>query len=91
LKVESIDFVFYYNQMVRMFVKPLSQVTLLGALLSSAVVASAASGLDTFVSSESETALRGVLANIGPNGAKVPGADAGIVVASPSQTDPDCK
>ncbi len=32
-----------------------------------------------------------MLDNIGPSGAKVPGAGRGIVIASPSKVDPDCK
>ncbi|KAL1965696.1 hypothetical protein VTN77DRAFT_5196 [Rasamsonia byssochlamydoides] len=77
-----------------MFIKPLlSQVALLGVFLSGSASAGSllqrASGLDAFIASESEIALRGVLANIGPNGEAVPGADSGIVVASPSKTNPD--
>lgn len=50
-----------------------------------------ASDLESFISSESTTALNGVLANIGPDGDRVPGAASGVVVASPSKQDPDCK
>jgi glucoamylase len=32
-----------------------------------------------------------VLDNIGPNGTQVPGAGPGIVIASPSKTDPNCE
>lgn len=53
-------------------------------------IAARAQSLDQFISSESTTALQGVLANIGPDGSKVKGADSGIVVASPSQVNPDC-
>ncbi|KAK0630639.1 Six-hairpin glycosidase-like protein [Bombardia bombarda] len=45
--------------------------------------------VDAFIATEREIALKGVLANIGPNGTKVPGAAAGIVIASPSKTDPN--
>lgn len=48
------------------------------------------SNLDDFISSEYLVALQGVLANIGPDGALVDGADSGIVVASPSKAEPDC-
>lgn len=48
------------------------------------------SSLDSFVQSESTVALQGVLNNIGANGSSVPGASAGVVVASPSQSNPDC-
>lgn len=47
--------------------------------------------LESFISSESTAALNGVLANIGPDGDRVPGAASGVVVASPSKQDPDCK
>lgn len=36
-------------------------------------------------------ALQSILNNIGTNGSAVSGASAGIVVASPSKTDPDCE
>ncbi|KAK3324159.1 family 15 glycosyl hydrolase [Cercophora scortea] len=45
--------------------------------------------LDSFVATEQEIALQGVLANIGPDGTKVPGAAAGLVIASPSKTNPN--
>ncbi|EON64555.1 hypothetical protein W97_03788 [Coniosporium apollinis CBS 100218] len=45
--------------------------------------------VDKFVKDESTVAIQGVLANIGPDGSKVSGAAAGIVVASPSKVDPD--
>ncbi|KAM7222785.1 family 15 glycosyl hydrolase [Rhypophila decipiens] len=44
--------------------------------------------LDDFITAERDIALQGVLANIGPNGTKVPGAGAGFVIASPSRTSP---
>lgn len=47
--------------------------------------------LDSFVSSERANALQGALNNIGPDGAAVPGAGAGLVVASPSMADPNCQ
>ncbi|KAH8200048.1 hypothetical protein TruAng_005770 [Truncatella angustata] len=45
--------------------------------------------VDAFVQTEQPIALQGVLNNIGPDGSKVEGASAGIVVASPSKSDPD--
>jgi glucoamylase len=47
--------------------------------------------IDQFVKSEADVSIKGVLANIGPDGSKAQGAAAGLVVASPSRTDPDCK
>lgn len=43
------------------------------------------------IETEVDIALPGVLNNIGPNGDKAPGAFAGVVIASPSTVDPDCK
>ena len=46
---------------------------------------------DDFVVKESPIALHGVLKNIGPVGRGAIGAAPGIVVASPSKSNPDCK
>ena len=46
--------------------------------------------LDSFIATQREIALQGILNNIGPNGSEVEGAAAGIIVASPSKSDPDC-
>lgn len=51
----------------------------------------ATGSLSSFIASESPIALQGVLNNIGSTGSKVPGAAAGLVVASPSKSDPNCK
>jgi glucoamylase len=67
------------------------------ALLVPAAVSSAIhphrrqSGLDGFIQSESSVSLQGILNNIGPDGSAVSGASAGVVVASPSKTNPDCQ
>ena len=47
--------------------------------------------LDVWLESQVPIARQGVLDNIGSEGAKVSGASSGIVVASPSKSDPDCK
>lgn len=47
------------------------------------------STVNSYVSTESPIAKAGVLANIGPSGAKSSGAYPGVVIASPSSTDPD--
>ncbi|KAL2070223.1 hypothetical protein VTL71DRAFT_13249 [Oculimacula yallundae] len=44
--------------------------------------------LNSFIATERARSLQGVKDNIGPDGAKVPGAGAGFVVASPSRVDP---
>lgn len=69
--------------------------------LASSVVASPAlrhrfkrqsdSDLDSFIATEGPIAYQGVLNNIGSSGSDASGASAGIVVASPSKTDPDCE
>ncbi len=46
--------------------------------------------VDSFISSENAIAIQGVLNNIGSGGSKASGAAAGIVVASPSKSNPDC-
>ncbi|GAQ08169.1 glucoamylase [Aspergillus lentulus] len=45
--------------------------------------------LELWLAQETSYALDGVFNNIGPNGAKATGAGSGIVVASPSQSNPD--
>lgn len=47
--------------------------------------------LDKWLKSQVPYSRQGVLDNIGPDGAKVSGASSGIVIASPSKSDPDCK
>ncbi|KAF1915658.1 Six-hairpin glycosidase-like protein [Ampelomyces quisqualis] len=47
------------------------------------------SPVDSFVKTQTEISIAGVLANTGPDGSKAQGAAAGIVVASPSRSDPD--
>ncbi|KAI9643051.1 hypothetical protein NHQ30_008786 [Ciborinia camelliae] len=45
--------------------------------------------LDNYLKTQGPISLQGILNNIGPDGSKAPGASAGIVVASPSTSDPD--
>lgn len=61
--------------------------------LAAALLASAACAqdLDDYIESTRPFALQNVLDNIGPDGVRVPGTSAGLVVASPSKHDPDCK
>lgn len=47
--------------------------------------------LSSFIAKNRPVALQGILNNIGPDGAKVAGAGPGLVIASPSKADPDCK
>ncbi|KAL0577741.1 glycoside hydrolase 15 protein [Marasmius crinis-equi] len=57
-----------------------------------AVVASnvwAQTTVDSFIAKESPIAKAGLLANIGPSGSKSSGAKAGVVIASPSNSNPD--
>jgi glucoamylase len=53
--------------------------------------ASLQTSIDAFVDSQTDVAIRGVLANIGNDGLNAQGAAAGVVIASPSRSDPDCK
>ncbi|KAF2743043.1 carbohydrate-binding module family 20 protein [Sporormia fimetaria CBS 119925] len=46
-------------------------------------------GLDAYIETQSALSIKGVLANIGPDGSKVAGAAAGAVIASPTKFDPD--
>ncbi|KAK0221592.1 glucoamylase [Armillaria fumosa] len=55
----------------------------------SASVWAQSSAVDAYVASESPVAKAGVLANIGPSGSKSQGAKAGVVIASPSNSNPD--
>ncbi|KAF1831222.1 glucoamylase/glucan 1,4-alpha-glucosidase-like protein [Decorospora gaudefroyi] len=47
------------------------------------------SSITDFIESEASVSINGVLANIGSDGTQAPGAAPGIVVASPSMSDPD--
>lgn len=51
----------------------------------------APTSLTDFIDSESPVALQGVLQNIVPHGVDAIRAAPGVVVASPSRTNPDCK
>lgn len=61
------------------------------AVLGLAQVVWSQDGLDAWLERQVPIARQGVLNNIGPDGKKVEGAHAGIVVASPSKSDPDCE
>uniref|UniRef100_A0A8H7XMJ0 Glucoamylase n=1 Tax=Psilocybe cubensis TaxID=181762 RepID=A0A8H7XMJ0_PSICU len=62
---------------------------LLTTLAFCASVLAQSSVVDSFVATESPIAKAGLLANIGPSGAKASGAKAGVVIASPSNNNPD--
>lgn len=47
--------------------------------------------LDTWITTESPIAYAGILANFGASGAKAYGAASGILLASPSKSNPDCE
>ena len=51
----------------------------------------ATGSLASFIATESPIALQGVLNNVGSAGSAAQGAKSGIVVASPSTTNPNCK
>lgn len=48
------------------------------------------SDIEAFIEKQRPISLDGIVANIGPDGSGAQGAAAGIVVASPSKSDPDC-
>lgn len=47
--------------------------------------------LNDWLERQETIALQGISANIGPDGSRVLGASNGIIVASPSKSEPDCK
>jgi glucoamylase len=47
--------------------------------------------VDDYIKNQADISIKGVLANIGADGSKAQGAAAGIVVASPSKSNPDCE
>ncbi|KAH8828103.1 glucoamylase [Flagelloscypha sp. PMI_526] len=49
----------------------------------------AQTSVDSYIATESPIAKAGLVANIGPSGSKSSGAKAGIVIASPSTSNPD--
>lgn len=51
----------------------------------------ATGSLASWLASENTVALQGVLNNIGASGSKASGASAGVVIASPSKSDPNCE
>ncbi|KAH8081990.1 glucoamylase [Cristinia sonorae] len=53
------------------------------------VVNAFSQSVDSYVNTEGPIAKAGLLANIGPNGSKAHGAKAGIVIASPSTSNPN--
>jgi hypothetical protein len=69
----------------------LSQQTCLACMIDPSYIKVQATGsLSNFIASESPIALQGVLNNIGPNGTDASGASPGIVIASPSTSNPNC-
>lgn len=65
----------------------------LTALLAPGVLSSALPAHDLHARADLDTAgaLQAILNNIGADGSAVSGASAGIVVASPSKSDPNCE
>jgi glucoamylase len=60
-----------------------------GLLLGISFVGAQTSTADTYLAAESPIAKTNLLANIGSSGSKSQGAKAGIVIASPSTTNPN--
>lgn len=55
------------------------------------LVALASTNLDTWLESETAVAPNAILQNIGARGAFAASAKSGVVIASPSTENPDCK
>jgi glucoamylase len=53
------------------------------------ILGRATGSLDSFIAAENPVALNGVLANIGPSGSKSQGAASGLIIASPSTSNPN--
>ncbi|KAL1746198.1 glycoside hydrolase family 15 and carbohydrate-binding module family 20 [Schizophyllum fasciatum] len=53
------------------------------------LVGAQSSAADAYVAAESPIAQAGILANIGPSGSKSNGAASGVIIASPSKSNPD--
>jgi len=51
----------------------------------------AVNDLDAFIEKQRAISLQRVLDNIGPDGSRVEGAAAGVIVASPTKDDPNCE
>lgn len=64
--------------------------TLLFGTLRAAACPTGSSAIDEYVEAERIIALEQLLCNIGDDGCNAVGADPGVVVASPSKSDPDC-
>jgi glucoamylase len=47
--------------------------------------------LEEFIRTQADISIKGVLANIGSDGSKAQEVPSGIVVASPSRSNPDCQ
>lgn len=73
------------------FLWALSSLVAVGHSIPTNALVNRQSGLNSWIQSQDTRSLSGVLANIGPNGAYAYGANAGVVLASPSKSNPDCK
>ncbi|KAF8964432.1 glucoamylase [Flammula alnicola] len=73
----------------RVFSLPSMRCLILSAVGLCATVFAQSTAVDTFLAAESPIAKAGLLANIGPSGAKSSGANAGVVIASPSNSSPN--
>lgn len=65
--------------------------TLLLGTLRAAACPTGSSAIDEYIETERIVALEQLLCNIGDDGCNAAGADPGVVVASPSKSDPDCR
>lgn len=72
----------------------LRNLAILGSLLAKPVLSAPhtarQSSLESYLEAQEPISIQGVIDNIGGFGTKVDGASEGVVVASPSKSDPDC-
>ena len=78
--------------LIMRFVTSLASLSCVATTLSASIrLPQRATGdLSSWLSTEKGVALQGILNNVGSNGALVPGASSGVVVASPSTVNPNC-
>lgn len=77
--------------MLSAFIKVLAAASLLGSALAHQPqhLKVRATSVAAYIATQSPISKAGILANIGPSGAKSEGAASGVVIASPSTTNPD--
>jgi len=78
--------IYHFFSVLASIRSPMRLLSFLGSL--SFIAFSVQQSIDSYIQSETPIAKAGVLANIGPDGSKSSGASPGVVIASPSTTNP---